>query len=87
MSDKLKQAFAAVLKVDSASLTDESSPENTPSWDSLSAVQLVTAIEETFNVELTTTDILRMRSLGMARDMLRRKGVCFEAPVAGGKDG
>lgn len=75
MSDKLGQTFAIVLKLDAASLNDESSPENTPSWDSLSAVRLVAAIEETFNVELTTTEILRMRSMGMARDVLRRKGV------------
>jgi acyl carrier protein len=75
MIDKLKEAFAAVLKVDSGSLTDECSPENTMSWDSLRTIQLVAAIEETFNVELTTTDILRMRSLGMAREVLRRKGV------------
>ena len=75
MIDRLKQTFAAVLKVDPASLTDESSPENTPSWDSLRAVQLATAIEETFEVELTTTDILSMRSFGMVRDVLRRRGV------------
>jgi acyl carrier protein len=75
MSDKLTQTFAIVLKLDAASMNDESSPENTPSWDSLSAVRLVAAIEETFNVELTTTEILRMRSLGLARDVLRRKGV------------
>jgi acyl carrier protein len=75
MIDKLIETFATVLKVDPASLADESSPENTPSWDSLRAVQLVTAIEETFSVELATTDILRMRSLGMARDVLRRKGI------------
>ena len=75
MSDKLAQTFAIVLKLDAASMNDESSPENTPSWDSLSAVRLVAAIEETFNVELTTTEILRMRSIGMARDVLRRKGV------------
>ena len=75
MSDTLAETFAAVLKLDATSLSDESAPENTPSWDSLSAVRLVAAIEETFNVELTTTEILRMRSLGMARDVLRRKGV------------
>lgn len=75
MIDKLIETFATVLKVDPTSLTDESSPENTPRWDSLRAVELATAIEETFNVELTTTDILRIRSLGMARDTLRRKGV------------
>lgn len=75
MSDKLTQTFAIVLKLDAASMNDDSSPENIPSWDSLSAVRLVAAIEETFNVELTTTEILRMRSLGLARDVLRRKGV------------
>lgn len=75
MSDKLAETFAAVLNVDAASLNDESAPENTPSWDSMSAVRLVAAIEETFGIELTTTEILRMRSIGMARDVLRRKGV------------
>ena len=74
MIDKLKQTFATVLKIDPVLLCDESSPENTASWDSLRMIQLVTAIEETFNIELTTTEILRMRSLGMARDVLRRKG-------------
>ncbi|HEY7167860.1 MAG TPA: acyl carrier protein [Candidatus Binatia bacterium] len=75
MTDPLTQTFAAVLKLDPNSLTDETSPENTPAWDSLRALQLVTAIEETFNVELATTDILRMRNLGMVRNVLRRKGV------------
>jgi acyl carrier protein len=74
MADKLIETFATVLKVDPESLSDASSPENTPTWDSLRALQLVTAIEETFNVELTTTEILRMRNVRMARDVLRRKG-------------
>lgn len=73
--DKLLQTFATVLKVGASSLNDESSPENTPSWDSMNAVRLVSAIEETFGVELTTTEILRMRTIGMARDVLRRKGM------------
>jgi acyl carrier protein len=87
MMDKLILTFATVLRVDPASLSDGSSPENTPRWDSLKAIHLVTAIEETFNVELTTTDILRMRSVGMARDVLRRKGVNLAAPPSGGEGG
>ena len=75
MIDPLTQTFATVLQLDPNSLNDQTAPENTPAWDSLRALQLVTAIEETFNVELATADILRMRSLGMARDVLRRKGV------------
>jgi len=77
MADRLTDTFATVLRVDPSSLSDSSAPENTSNWDSLRAIELVTAIEETFNVELTTTEILRMRSLGMARATLRRKGcVC-----------
>ena len=75
MIDKLVETFASVLKLHPASLTDDSSSENTQNWDSLSAARLVTAIEETFNVELTTTEIMRMRSIGTTREMLRRKGV------------
>lgn len=64
-----------VLKVEPASLTDNSTPENTPNWDSLNAMRLVSAIEETFNIELTTREIVKMRSLAIVREVLRKKGV------------
>jgi len=38
-------------------------------------MNLVAALEDTFGVELTTTDIMRMRSVGIVRDVLRAKGV------------
>ena len=75
MMDKLLETFASVLRLHPTSLTDDSSSENTQNWDSLSAARLVTAIEETFNVELTTSEIMLMRSIGTTREMLRRKGV------------
>ena len=75
MPDRLAEIFATVLRVDAETLNDESSPENIQSWDSMNAIRLVTAIEESFNVELTTSEIMRMRTLGLARDVLRRKGV------------
>jgi len=82
-ADRLTKTFATVLKVDPSSLSDASSPESTPRWDSLTAVQLVVAIEEAFNVRLSTAEILRMRTLGLARDVLRRKGADPGAPAAG----
>ena len=75
MADKLVEIFATVLKVDPTTLSDDSSPENTQSWDSMNAIRLVTAIEESFSVELTTVEIMKMRTLGLARNVLRRKGV------------
>lgn len=73
-TDRLAQVFAVVLKVPAEALSDETSPENTPSWDSLAAMELVSQIEETFGVQLSTREIMKMRSLGLARAMLRSKG-------------
>jgi acyl carrier protein len=74
-ADRLVPMFALVLKVPAERLSDGTSPDNTPSWDSLAAMELVSQIEETFGVQLSTREIMKMRSLGLAREMLRSKGV------------
>lgn len=73
--DRLAALFAVVLKVPAGQLSDQTSPDNTPSWDSLAAMELVSQLEETFGVALSTREIMKMRSLGLARAMLRAKGV------------
>jgi acyl carrier protein len=73
--DRLVAVFALVLKVPAERLSDETSPDNTPSWDSLAAMELVSQIEESFGVQLSTREIMKMRSLGLARATLRSKGV------------
>ena len=75
MNDSLAELFAEVLGVDVAKLNDDSSPENVKEWDSLAAMNLVSAIEERFNVQLSTKDILKMSTIGRARENLRRKNV------------
>jgi acyl carrier protein len=72
--DRLAAVSALVLKVPAERLSDQTSPDNTPSWDSLAAMELVSQIEETFGVQLSTREIMKMRSLGLAREMLRSKG-------------
>ena len=74
MSDPLIDLFSEILEVDSAKLSDESSPDNTSEWDSLAAMDLVAGIEERFNVELTTKEIMKMSSIGLARETLKAKG-------------
>jgi len=73
--DILLNIFAEVLKIDISSLNDESSPDNTEKWDSLNAMKLVVAIEEAFNIELSTSEIMGMRSIGIVRKVLNKKGV------------
>jgi acyl carrier protein len=75
MSDALVDLFAEALELDASQLNDETSPENTPEWDSLKAMELVGLIEDEFETSLSTRDIMKMRSIGLARDVLRAKDI------------
>lgn len=75
MSDRLFELFSKALELPANELSDETSPTNTPEWDSLAAMELVASIEDTFDVRLKTSEIMRMRSIGRARALLRTKGV------------
>jgi acyl carrier protein len=74
-ADRLRDLFCEVLGLPPDRVGDATSPETTSEWDSLAAMNLVAALEETFGVELTTTEIMRMRSVGIVRQVLRAKGV------------
>ena len=75
MADPLVQLFAEVLQVDPAELNDESSPDDVKEWDSLAAMKLVAAIEEKFDIHLSTKEILKMSTIGRARKTLQGKKV------------
>ena len=75
MSDRLIDLFADVLQVEASILTDESTPDSVVEWDSLGAMNLVAEIETQFSVRLTTREIMRMASIGLAREALQSKGV------------
>lgn len=74
MSDRLIEVFAEGLKLDPSDLNDETSPQNTKQWDSLAAMTLVMLIEDSFEVRLSTREIMKMNSIGAARSVLQSKG-------------
>jgi acyl carrier protein len=74
MADALIGLFAAVLGTGPEQLNDESSPANTSSWDSVANIMLITELEEQFAIELSTSDIESMKSIGDVRVVLRRLG-------------
>jgi acyl carrier protein len=75
VDDPLLALFAEGLGLDVGVLSEESSPETVEQWDSLAAMNLVTLIEDTFDISLSTRDIMKMRSIGLARSVLQAKGV------------
>ena len=75
MPNRVEKLFADVLQVPIETISDESSPDNTPRWDSTSAIDLTLAIEDEFNIRLTTKEITAMRSVGLVKKILTGKGV------------
>jgi acyl carrier protein len=75
MSDRLLDVFSKGLNLPVSQLSDATSPSNTPTWDSLAAMEMVVLLEDAFDVRLKTSEIMKMRSIGLARNVLRSKGV------------
>ena len=73
--NSVSEIFASILGVPVESINDETSPENTAQWDSLSALKLALALEQAFQVRFSTKEMLSMRTVGLVRKVLRGKGI------------
>lgn len=71
----LHDVIARVLKIPVASITDESTPDTLRRWDSLRHLDLMTAVEDAFSVRFSTAEIVRVKSVGDIRRLLRDKGL------------
>ncbi len=76
--DKLKQILAKVLEIDPGMITDETSPQNTPSWDSFNGLLLVTELEKGFNVKFTIEEVVAVKNFTDIKKALIGHGVNLE---------
>lgn len=72
MDPKLARILSDVFQVDRANLTEDTKAEDIESWDSLKHLELVTALEQAYGVELGTEEIPELRSVADIVQMLRR---------------
>ena len=59
-------------------LQAEDSPITLGPWDSLRQVDIILAVEETFDITLTTAEIVQLRSVGALVEVLRARGLDVE---------
>jgi len=75
MASRVEKVFAEVLRLPREAITDASSRDNTPKWDSIAAIDLTLAIEDEFGITLTTEEIVTMRSIARVKQILNVKGI------------
>lgn len=73
--EKIKEIFYNVLGIDKKLVNDNLSYQEYEKWDSLKHLQLVSAMEKKFDIELDTDDIIAMENVGKIREILKKYGV------------
>lgn len=64
VKDAVYQHVSRVTRVPISELDDQSAAINVPTWDSLSHIMLIVALEETFGIRFGLCDITDMKNLG-----------------------
>lgn len=71
--ENLNTILVDIFKLQQSELTDELTMENLALWDSLKHMELITTLENEFNVELSADDIMAMISVSAIRQIIQNK--------------
>jgi acyl carrier protein len=75
--EKLKYAFIAVLALSPDTNFESVVFGQTPGWDSVAHMVLVSEIETAFDIMLTTENVIGMSSFSKAKEIVANNGVSF----------
>lgn len=75
INPKIKGICARVFNLKATDISDDMSKENTPEWDSLNNLTLLTDIEKELNVKFSASDITKIKSLKDIEIILKAKGL------------
>ncbi len=71
----LESLIAAVLGVDEASLTDESGRATVTEWDSVAQLNVLSAIEETYEVMFSSVEMRELNTIRTIRAALKAQEI------------
>lgn len=73
VSERLRGVVARTFRIPIERVDDATTPAAVAAWDSLGQMELVTALEQEFSIELALEDIMLMNSVGEIRSILERR--------------
>ncbi|HVY81653.1 MAG TPA: acyl carrier protein [Steroidobacteraceae bacterium] len=74
MDPRFRDVLAEILEVDGKTLADDTRREDTETWDSLTHLRLITAVESTFNVHLSMEEIAAANTPRVLEQFVRAHG-------------
>jgi acyl carrier protein len=73
ISPRMKKAILEQLRLDDFDLRDETTADQVPGWDSLSHVQILTAVENEFDIRFSGLEVLRLKNVGELQALVDKK--------------
>jgi acyl carrier protein len=74
MENKLNQLMAELLRLPQSEITDSLNMKDSDVWDSLKHMELIVSIEDAFDVQLTSDEIVNMLDVAQIKNILASKG-------------
>jgi acyl carrier protein len=78
MSEKLYKIIAKVMDISILEITDESSPETIPNWDSFNSYVLLDELEAEFKTEFTIDEVTETKNVSDIKKHLKTHGIILD---------
>ena len=78
MSVKLYEIIAKVMDISIDEITDNSSPETIPSWDSFNSYILLDELESEFKTEFTIDEVTETKNVSDIKKNLKIHGIILD---------
>ena len=76
-NEKLQNAFCTALEIEATVVKDDLKYQSIPEWDSMSHMFLISELEEAFDIEIDTDDVIDLSSVAKAREILSKYDISF----------
>ena len=76
-NQKLVNAFCDALEIEKSVVVDSLKYQSIEKWDSISHMILIAELEDVFDVEIDTDDVIDMSSVLKAKEILNKNGIEF----------
>ena len=76
-TEKYNQSFISALSINGKVLNDNLKYNDIPEWDSFGHMTLISALEETFSINIETDDIVDFSSYNKGKKILEKYKIKF----------
>lgn len=73
IESRLTPIFRDVFNDDALVVAEDMTAAEVPTWDSLSNINMIIAVEKTFGVKFSIKDVRNLKNVGELLDLIKRK--------------